>query len=63
MLKVNLNTLQNKIKFQEVGLTSRSCIGGCGGSGACSNCVNSGCGRCKCFENTASIESLDTIYS
>lgn len=69
MLKANLNNLRSKIKFQEIGLTSRSCIAGCGCSSGCS-CGSSGCGSygcgcsgCKCLENGVSIDTLDKIYS
>lgn len=61
MIKANLDFIKSKIKFQEVGLTSRSCIGGCmcGGCG----CSCAGTCKCKCFENSSSTEYLDTIYS
>ena len=64
MLRINLNTLKNKIKFQEIGLTSRSCIAGCGCSCASTCSCSCGCGLCnghfqlKDFNN-----SLKSIYA
>ena len=72
MLRINLEYLKSRIKYQDTSLTYRTCVGGCSVCGNCGCAVCSACscgcscgicGKCKCFENFTSIENLDTIYS
>ncbi len=65
MIKVDIDAIKQKIKFQDVGLTSRSCIGGCGCTCVCSCLPGSkcNCGCPLCGGHYTDYIYLENIYS